>query len=460
MAVRPNVLLIMADQQRGDCLGVENHPCLMTPSLDAIAHTGTRFRRAYSSCPLCIPARRSLMTGTFPSTHGVVGYAKDQELVGLTTLPQAFSAAGYHTAMVGWSMDLYPPRKRFGFDEMTISEDYLRFLEENMPEGAGGHFGSGVMINDWTAHPWHLEDNLHTTNWTANRALDFLRRRDPSCPYFLTVSFLAPHPPLHPPAFYFERYLRTGVPDPVLGEWAQPPPGGMTALEPDAANVNLRGEALLSTRAAYYGLINHLDDQIRRILNRDTGIGRERETIVVFVSDHGEMLGDHYFARKSQPYEGSVRVPFLVQLPSAWEAPRGQVVDAPVCLEDLMPTLLDLCDISVPSTVEGASLKPFLVGKPPPAFREFVPLEHSGGWHALTDGREKYIWHSRTGAEQFFDLVADPQERRDLAPSCEERVAPWRALLIERLANRPEGFAENGKLKPGHPHRAVIPYQA
>ena len=462
MPDRPNVLFVMTDQQRGDCLGVEDHPCLLTPTMDSLAHHGTRFRHAYTTCPVCIPARRSLMTGTFPSTHGLVGYRDGQPWDAPTTLPTAFRDAGYQTAIVGRNMHLSPRRKRYGFEEMVISTgketgDYEQFLARQMPEGGGGYYGSGVMHNDWTARPWHLDEHLHRTNWTVNQALDFLqRRRDPSCPYFLTVSFIAPHPPLHPPAPYFERYLRTGVPDPVIGTWADPPPDGITARSPNASRVNLEGEALRAARAAYFGLINHVDDQLRRILNGVTGIDTQH-TIIVFTSDHGEMLGDHYRWRKSQPYEPAARIPYLIRLPDEWKTSRGQAIDEAVCLEDLMPTLLELCGIRVPDTVEGSSLVPLLTGDRTRLDRPYVPLEHSGGWHALTDGTEKYVWRSDTGREQFFDLDDDPHEETDRTATQRGRVAAWRDRLIERLEDRPEGFVDDGELVAGRPHSALIP---
>src|SRR5690606_20733754 len=113
-------------------------------------------------------------------------------------------------------------------------------------DSAGGFYGGGVMHNDWTARPWHLPDALHPTQWTVSRAIDFLHDRDPSCPFFLVVSFLAPHPPLNPPAFYMDRYLRQTLPDPVIGDWAAPPEHDGLGDDPASPRVNLRGEALRS----------------------------------------------------------------------------------------------------------------------------------------------------------------------------------------------------------------------
>jgi len=466
MSDRPNILFIMTDQQRGDCLGVDGHPCLQTPNMDAIAADGVRFRRAYSTCPVCIPARRSLMSGLHPASHGMVGYKDGEEWNPPATLPQLLRDAGYHTGLVGRNMHLYPHWKRYGFEEMVVAgnfdSDYNEYLNRHLPEG-GGYYGSGVMHNDWTARTWHMPEHLHQTHWTVNEALRFLRRSDPSRPWFLTVSFVSPHPPLVPPEFYFNRYLRADLPQPLMGDWAEKPefPGGAPAV--NSNRVDLKGEVLLSCRAAYYGLINHIDDEIRRLLSTEMRTYNRQNTLVVFTSDHGEMLGDHYLFRKSLPYEGAARIPFLMRLPGSWEnAARGQTSDLPVCLEDIMPTLLDAAGADIPDYIDGQSLLPVLQGDEPEKWREALHVEHSGaayGFHALTDGKEKYIWFSQSGREQFFDLQNDPSELHDLieSPAHQDRISQWRQMLIQKLTNRPEGFVQAGQLIVGKPHTSLIP---
>lgn len=461
---RPNILLIMTDQQRGDALSIEGHPVLQTPNMDAIAGAGVRFTHAYSSCPSCIAARRSLLSGQFPRTHGMVGYADGTPWDPPATLPGALRDAGYHTALVGRSMHQHPIRRRYGYDEMTINchrdphNDYALFLQRNGMLEQDPWFAGGVMHNDWTARSFHLEERFHHTNWVVEEALRFMERRDPSCPFFLTVSFIAPHPPLQPPAFYFERYLRTGVPDPVVGDWAVPPEGG--GLGDDVAHpcIKLEGERLLSMRAGYYGLINHVDDQIRRLLNPVIGVHRQApDTIVAFTSDHGEMLGDHHLFRKSLPYEPSARIPLLIRDSRNPAIRPRTVVDTAVCLEDVMPTLLDLAGVPVPESVEGRSLAPLMRGETKWE-RPYVPIEHAPSNHALTDGREKFIWFAADGREQFFDLVRDPNERHDAIrdPAYADRVALWRDRLIRELAGRPEGFSDGAALQKGRPYPAVL----
>lgn len=464
---RPNFVLIMTDQQRGDCLSLARHPALLTPNMDSIGGQGMHFTAAFSTCPSCIPARRTLMTGQSPQTHGMVGFRDGVEWNAPPTLPQVLREAGYHTALVGRSMHLYPRRKRYGFDEMVSHEsEYRQYVADNQSGDRADQSAHGISGNGWTARPWHLDEKLHQSTWSVTEALRFLDRRDPSCPYFLVVSFVAPHPPLVPPAFYLERYLRCELPEPTVGDWAVPPANDGLGLDVQADQVQLTGEALRSARAGYYGLINHVDDQLYRLLGGHTGIGNapRRDTYVLFTSDHGEMLGDHYLFRKCYPYEGSAHIPLLWRGP---DIPAGGVCSQAVCLEDVMPTILDLAGCDIPETVEGVSLAPVLRGEREGLDRPFIHGEHATCYryerqanHYLTDGRGKYVWLTACGTEQLFDLVHDPGERHNRAtdPDHADELALWRTRLIDRLRDRPEGFVANGQLVAGRPHDALLPH--
>jgi len=456
---QPNIILIISEQHRGDCLGIERHPVLQTPNMDSLAAGGVRFTRAYSSCPTCIAARRSILSGQFPRTHGMVGYCDDVPWTEAPmTLPGALRNAGYHAVHIGRDMHQKPRRQRYGFDQMIINADYNEWLEHQAPK-RGGFFGSGIRNNDFTAYAWPLEDYLHHTNWTVSQALEFLAKRDPSMPFFLNLSFFAAHPPLQPPRFYFERYLRTGVPEPVIGDWATPPANDGLGVANGGTSVKLEGEALLSARAGYYGLINHLDDQLRRLLNPFTGLVDMRNTIVMFVSDHGEMLGDHYRWHKAVAYEGASRIPFFMQAPQSYGISPGSVISEVVALEDVMPTLLDMAGVAIPNSVEGKSLLP-MMRHGGGAVRDYLHIEHSPSQHSLTDGHEKYIWHVSNGREQFFDIAHDSAELCDLAAKVDarERVAKWRRVLIEELRHRPEGFSDGSQLIAGRPYPPVLPH--
>ena len=484
---RPNFLVIMVDQQRGDCLGIENHPVLLTPNMDNIGANGVRFTHCYSTCPVCQPARRSLLSGQFPATHGLLDNVDGADWDAPPTLPGVLRNAGYQTYLVGRDMHQFPPRKRYGFDHMvtsTLSDSaYGEWLESQLPGRGAGYYTSGAMHNDWTGRPWHLDESLHMTNWIVNESMQFLRKRDPSCPFFLVVSFLAPHPPLLPPLCYLERYRQMELPEPAVGDWAVLPPNGGIGDDIGSSRVHLSGEALRSCRAAYYGLINHIDDQLRRLLNPVSGVDRitDDNTVVIFTSDHGEMLGDHYLWRKSLPYEGAARVPLLVRIPACLApelgfkastpealpnpslyyqhpgANAGLVIEEPTCLEDIMPTILDIAGVQLPETVEGQSLLPLMRGEEIP-WRPYIHIECSPIHHSLTDGKQKYIWFTEDGREQFFDLLTDPKECHDLSsnPKMVSHIDRWRELLIKELKNRPEGFSDGQRLIPGRPYPPVL----
>ena len=462
MADRPNMLFVHTEHHRGDALGCEGHPVLLTPNMDNIAYQGVRFSRFYSACPSCIASRRSILTGLDPQTHGMVGYRGGIEWDGVPTLPGILREQGYQTVHIGRSMHQHPPRKGYGFESMETQEDYWDWLHDHSPRhGIDDWFGGGVMHNDWTVHPWHLDEDLHFTNWTVERALRFMRDRDPSRPFFLSLGFLAAHPPFQPPAFYLERYLRTGLPDPLIGDWAQPPLAGELGDEDYVSShrIHLPDEALRCMRAAYYGLLNHVDDQLRRLINPVKGLRHRDDTIIILTSDHGEMLGDHYRFRKELAYEGSARVPFLLSAPPQFGVGKNVVTDALATHADIMPTLLELLGLPIPDSVDGMSLCAHLSGETAEAWRECLHIEHAPYHQCLTDGREKYIWWPGDGREQLFDLSRDPDELHDLAPdpAAGHRLARWRDRLIDSLRNRPEGFVREGKLVPGRPYGAVIP---
>lgn len=467
--MQPHILLLMPDQMRGDCLSLERHPALLTPNMDEVGAHGAHFRRAYTTCASCIGARRSLLTGQFPATHGMVGFA-DGLPITTPTLPQCLQAAGYRTVLVGRHMHQYPYEEPYGYGESTLGSTYVEGdayaheLERACP-GSGGVRGHGISFNGWTAKPWHLPEHLHPTNWTVTRARACLAGHDAARPLFLTASFYAPHPPLIPPAFYFERYRRRELPPPAIGTWAVPPPGDGLGDDVEAHRVCLRGEALRCAQAGYFGLVNHLDDQLFWLIREfRAAAGRAgRPWLIVLTSDHGELLGDHYLFRKCEPYEGSSRIPFLIQGSPHLGFRAGLACDQPVCLEDLMPTLLDVAGVERPSGLDGHSLVPLLRGDTPP-LRPWLHAEHAPcydapqAYHLLTDGRAKYVWRPANGTEELFDLAADPCELRNRAAAADAaaELGAWRARLIQRLQGRPEGFTDGQRLIPGRPYPAVL----
>ena len=465
---RPNVLLIVTDQQRGDCLGIDGHPVLQTPAMDWLGTSGTFFRRGYSECPSCIPARRVLMSGRPPDEDGMVGFMSapwDPP----ATLAGELRAAGYETRMVG-KLHLHPKRQRFGFDVMELADstraddnEYLDWLHGEIPMDRWA-MAHGATPNGWIGRPNHLPEEKTHTFWCVSRAIEYLEKRDPSCPFFLNVSFIDPHPPMTPPDWFYDRYAAMDLPEPAMGDWMEPwdgPPRGIPAEKgPYGQRGPIDPDAMHHLRAAYYGMINHIDMQMSRLFQYMRDNGLLEETFIVFVSDHGEMLGDHQMYSKCRALDASARVPFLARAPQRMGLPREVVCDQPVGLQDVMPTILEAVGAPIPESVTGRSLLPLMSGEDAD-WRRYLHGEHAGmyryvdGNHWLVDQRYKYIWMSQTGREFVFDLHEDPLEERDL--SAQADLQPWREHLIEVLRDRPEGFTDGQRLIPGQTHEHMVP---
>jgi len=463
---RPNLLLLMTDQHRADCLGLAGHPVLQTPHLDDIGLNGLYFPRAYSACPQCIPARRSLLTGKTPHGHGV--YSNTPAPLEGPTLPGELAKAGYHTHLCG-KIHTHPRRALYGFMSADWSDgirgsgndDFERFLAREAPQHRDAAYLPIPLRNTWVARPWAMEERLHRTNWTTDRALDFLERRDPTKPFFLNVSYYHPHQPCTPPQTFWDRYIDADLPEPVEADWSRKIHTRPRAHPTESWAVNLSGAEIRQFQAGYYGSINHIDEQIGRIL-----AALPPNTVIIFTSDHGEMLGDHQWTRKTRALEGSARIPFLIKLPDEVGVDAGQIRDEVVELMDIMPTCLDLAGAPIPESVEGSSLLRRLRDGTP--WRERIHGEQSAvggedtGMQYLTDGRRKYIWEPGLGRELFFDLEKDPLERINLAEKShlENDISSWRNDLIARLADRPEGFVKDGRLQklPGATRRSIPEY--
>jgi arylsulfatase len=468
----PNIVLFCVDQWRGDCLGIDGHAVVSTPYLDRLALDGVRFSRAYSAVPSCIAARASLMTGLTPRAHGRVGYRDGVPWNYGVTLAGEFTRHGYQTQAIG-KMHVYPERSQLGFQNVILHDGYLHFGRDRRRGPAAtddylpwlwrelgrpaDYFEHGLNCNSVVARPWDKPEHLHPTGWVVHQGIDFLRRRDPRKPFFLLLSFHRPHPPYDPPAWAFEMYLDQPMPPPPVGDWTAIFAPFADPFRPDAA-VGPAGERTLRrARAGYYGHMSHIDQQINRFIEVLQEHRLHESTWFCFVSDHGELMGDHHLFRKSLPYEGSARIPLILAGPRDAGLRRGAALDPLVELRDVMPTLLDCAGLPAAEGVEGRSFLPFARGETPP-WREFLHGEHTvgqpgGAVHWIVEGDEKYIWFSQTGREQLFDLRRDPGERHDLAPTpaAAGRLENLRRRLAAELAGREEGFSDGRRLIAGRP---------
>jgi len=452
---RPNIVFILVDQMRGDCLGILDHPVVRTPHLDELARQGTLFTAAYSACPSCIAARASFFTGLRPTTHGRLGYLDQVPWRYQDTLAEVLCRGGYQTHCVG-KTHFFPQRLALGFETQDSYEatqnfgggyvnDYFVWLKARTDVDERDH---GLGFNSWVGGVSPLPAELHNNSWVVTRGIDFLKRRDRARPFFLNLSFHRPHAPLDPPGDYLERFKDAAIPPVPVGGWAAKYQVPVTAL--DAWCGRLPHDVLAQSRRAYYAQIAHIDAQIGRFLRACREL-EDGPTWFVFTSDHGEMLGDHNLFRKAYAYEGSAKVPLIVAPP---HGARRRMSDAPVSQHDIMPTLLDAAGIAIPRAVEGRSVLPLLAMSGADAgWHGYVHGEHAPSYHEdtgmqfLTDGKEKYIWYTRTGEEQFFDLRRDPDELNNLAAGAgsNDRLQLWRSRMVDELAPRVEDGLSDGK---------------
>ena len=457
---RPNLLFLMADQHRGDCLGAEGNRAIQTPHLDRLAKEGARFRCAYTSTPSCTPARAGLLTGMSPWQHGMLGYNRvaDQYAV---EKPRVLREAGYYTAVIG-KLHYSPQRHLHGYDWAALDEsgreesvdfrsDYRAWFASEAP-GLNPD-ATGLGFNDYDAKSYALPERLHPTTWTGGVATRFIENYSRPQPFFLKVSFARPHSPYDPPARWMRHYDSVKLPAAQTGDWAQRF-APKSSDRSDLWHGDLGAEQVRRSRAGYYGAISFVDEQIGRILGALEKRGQLENTLIIYTSDHGDMTGDHHLWRKSYAYEASARVPMLMRWPKGMlTAQRGQVFQQPVELRDILPTLADAAGRSVSEACDGRSLLE-LIRRKGAGWRETLDLEHDvtygpeNHWNALTDGRMKYIFHARDGEEHLFDLAADAHELRNLASHTAHGAAlrEWRSRMIAHLSVRGERWVKNGNL--------------
>ena len=458
---RPNVLLICVDHWPGRLLGSAGHPCIMTPTLDQLAANGVRFTNAYSAAPSCIPARRALMTGTTTQTHGDRIFNETLEMPELPTLAGTFSSAGYQCYAVG-KLHVYPQRDRIGFDDVQLAEegrhhlglksdDYEMYLAD---QGyAGQELTHGMCTNDYLVRPWHLPEHCHNTYWTVHEMCRFIKRRDPKRPSFWYMSFQHPHPPVVPPADYLTMYRDVDIPMPLVGDWSEEferMPYGLQIRRDRAYQQALpsflHAPGIIQARRGFYAQCTYIDHQMRLVIGMLREEGLLDNTVVGFVSDHGDMLGNHGLFAKDTFYEDSCKVPMII-MPTADYDRLGHhcLDDRLVELRDVMPTLLDLCGVPIPDSVEGVSL----LGKDT---REYLFGEH---WEddlasrMIRDDRYKLIYFPVGNRFQLFDMENDPDELHDLADKAnyDQTRKRLEELLIKELYGSDLDWLKNGSLR-------------
>lgn len=495
MMGRPNFIIIHTDQQRYDCVNISGRrPEIYTPYQDSIANMGMRFTSCYSTCPVCIPQRLSLLTGQSPQKHGVYDNVGIPNLDLETTFPMEMKKGGYKTACIGRTMHTYPFDNPYGFEtylpgdpvsNCKATDGFYQFIDKYAPEGSGGMDGNGAYTNSRFAAPYHLENRFHQTMWATNQAIDYIReRKEDSKPFFLMLGYFAPHTPFNPPKEWMDYYMGMELPDRrTIADYDEEP---QTNGHPISDYCKIEGEELRRIQAAYYGNISFLDGQIGRILNEILILPN---TYVIVTSDHGEMLGDHYRMHKNVPYQGAVHTPLMLYGPGII---GDSVCDTPIAWQDIMPTVLNMADLPVPEYCDGLSFAKTIFGEndvddagQPKKEREYLHGEccigkvrfggyekqqqsncdivknwcYEQGCHYITDGQYKYIWFTQTGREQLFDLEKDYEEKYDLSKNPEylDLLELLRKKLIQALTERPEGFTDGKQLISGKEESQLSP---
>jgi arylsulfatase len=452
---RPNVVLILSDQLRADCVGCYGNRLIETPHIDALAAAGTRFDNAFSQHPQCAPSRAALMTGRYPHVNGAVS---NHTAMGSAevTLGEYFRGAGYRGIGVG-KLHLFGEKETASFDDTMLSggqhsgdtspeclhHDYKQWLKENgywqAAEAAYAIHGTDQYWDSFQANVNPLPAEAFIDSWVGDRAVDFINRQSDDRPFFMFVGLPNPHTPFDCPEPYASMYdpACMPVPESYGAGLAQKPPIH-AAFKRGGRKVNyeqLDEPRLRQAMAYYYGAVTLVDDQIGKVVAALQSRSMLDDTVIAFCSDHGELLGAFGMLTKSideypMLYDVGLRVPLIVRVPGGG---GGRVVDTPVELIDLCPTLLESTGLAVAPEIQGQSLKPAIDGGNPPE-RAYVFAE-SGAVKMVRNQRHKLVHYPGQPYGELYDIAADPEEITNLYDSRDHLVTRERMTrdLLDRL---------------------------
>ncbi|MCL4691535.1 MAG: sulfatase-like hydrolase/transferase [Candidatus Hydrogenedentes bacterium] len=464
----PNILFIMTDQQRADALQAAGNPLIFTPNMDRLAARGVQFRRAYSTCPVCVPARYTIRTGREPHTTGIFSNAAPDPVEGQPAameercgpyLARTMASLGYRTFGIG-KFHSQPRDEDLGYEVHLHSEELFGSPEDRKKDAycrfIAGEHPAFSYIEDYMGERTEmyympqqspLPPELTVESWAADRAVEQIQSSD-SRPYFGFVSFIGPHPPLAPPIPFNRMYNPDEMPNPIRGDIAvdhmdeQIPWMNHAVWAEDINDAHAR-----VLRARYYGEISYIDQCLGRILDAVDARDDAANTLICFYSDHGDHLGDHHGWQKESYFDVSCRVPFLLSWPDQLDA--GAVSDNLVCLTDLFGIATTAA--GAPDLRDGSDVLGALSGAATPRERviglygtpgtpRFKVMVREGDW--------KYIYFANGGTEQLFNLAEDPHELRQRAQDKPDVTAKLRATAAEAVnvpnANR---ALQDGSLK-------------
>lgn len=468
---RPNILLIVTDQQRWDALGANGNGDILTPNLDRLAAAGVNFDHCFVQNPVCMPSRASLLTGQYPGTLGIthMGVPVPPETI---TLPRLLRNAGYFSANIG-KLHFLPHANRdhraihpdYGFDQLEIADEpgpyedaYRAWVRRIAPEQLD-LISLGLPPNAavWRRTMGLAETVEHPDERFPKRALPFRGRSElthtafvaeqtrafiaghRAGPWCCVAGFYSPHSPWVVPQEFLDRYDPAGLqlphfPPEIDARRGMAEPG---EAHDTVARAGASDEELRAARHGYYAMVSEVDHHVGRILRQLEETGQDDETLIIFTSDHGEWLGEHLRYGKGYPGDDAVsRVPLIVRWPGGQRRP-GRTIGAIVELVDLVPTILECAALQIPPQLQGRSLAGVLADVAgAEAGRDAALLEYTG-WKTLRTPQFRYLVEA-DGREALFDLARDPGEYRDVAdqPAYAGALAEARRRLLQRLIAR------------------------
>ena len=440
---RPNIIILQDDQHRWDALGCVN-PLVKTPTLDSLAASGIRFDQAVCQAPACVPSRYSMMLGRYPSQTGVRTNGEcltDDALPG-PTIAQLLQKAGYQTTGFGKTHWSSPGCSTRGFDvraigqprESKLYEQGATMMSDLNPEGLADYFretdpfgGGEESVDGYVGCTSELPAENHRDGWITQQCLDFLDGRDDTSPLFLYLSYLKPHAGLNIPAGFEDLYDLDDIPDMNNPAWPEDRPGH--ALRSDKRMAFFRDaspEVRRRTILRYWANCSWIDSMFGQVMAKLEELGLLENTLILYLSDHGEMLGDHYYRfTKYCLYEASVRVPMIVAGDCLSPELRNAIDSRPAEIVDILPTILDAAGLASQDDLPGQSL----LG---PTDRKGTFSEHHTGTHPYNSAA--YMWRTETAKlilytdaspatspaddghhhGELYDLEADPNEWTNL----------------------------------------------
>jgi len=430
----PNILLSRSDQQRRDPSGALGNPYVKTPHLDRLCREGTAFTHAFCQSPICTPSRSSFLTGLYPSTVHGCRNGNDMWAEGAELLPKTLRDGGGYDCGLSGKLHLAGAHHRF--EPRPEDDGYRVFAWSHSPRNDWGPThayaqwvkAKGQDLGQLEAAAEAVPAQYHQTTFCTDVAVDFMRA-ERAGPWLMCVNMFDPHAPFDPPADYLAHFDPAALPGPHFQESDLAAQAELTDIDFQTRSQRPTECRAHELQAAYYAMIELIDDNVGRLLDTLEETGQRENTIVVFTSDHGEMLGDHGLVLKGcRFYEGLVRVPLIWSWPGHVE--EGMASSALVELTDIAPTLLDFAGVDPAHEMQGRSLAPLLTGAlPADHHRDYVRAEYYSALNATTTGKGSgqgtYATMLRTvryklvnyhGFEhgELFDLETDPWEFKNL----------------------------------------------